>query len=213
MWKKLSSFFPRYVEEFQLNERQRGATMGSSIITLIENLYSFSGTDQKIEADVVQAKLEALKTHFDLKKIDVLGILGEDDCKAVNSKVSEKYLGYEDYLVEKEFWSDKQVATLAKMLANESEEISPKDLNTIRRLVENIHSPTEKEGIAAENSNFDPYVFFNLSMNQKVFIHSLLLKRHKFKGTTVELSNSSFRLLLNSFQFICLSRLISHETS
>lgn len=207
MWRKLSDFFPRYVEEFQLNERQRGASLGTSILILIETMYNYSGGDQKIEEDVVQAKLEALKTHFDLKRINIIDILGEDDCKLVASKITQKYLGYEDYLIEKEFWSDKQVSSLAKTLAQESQEITPKDLNSIRRLVDYIHSHKDNE-TAAENFVFDPYTFFNVGMNQKVFIHYLLLRRYKFKGTSVELSNLSFKLLLNSFQFICLSSLV-----
>lgn len=183
--------------------------IGNSVITLVEHLYSAGGSDHKLDDQVIQAKLEALKTHFDLKRVSINELLGDEDCKIIRSRMTEKFLPYEEWLVEKEFWSDKQVADLAKVLEKESSDITPKDLSIIRRLVEHIYNNKDDEATKQEFSTFDPYTFFSSYPNQKVFIHSLLLQRYKYKGSSVELSHSSFRLLLSSFQFICLSRRIS----
>lgn len=201
------------MEEFQLNERQSGASVAKAVTSLVEHLYSVGGADNRLDDEVLQTKLEALMTHFDLKRISITELLGEEDCKTIRTRVTEVFLPYEDWLVDKEFWSDKQVATLAKILDKESSEINPRDFTLIGRLVDHIYSNKQESSAKEEFSTFDPYTFFSSYRNQKVFVHSLLLQRYKYKGSAVELGSSSFRLLLSSFQFICLSRYPLTKTS
>lgn len=42
-------------------------------------------------------------------------------------------------------------------------------------------------------------------INQKLFIHKMLLKKHSKKTSTIELSKEQFGYLLMTLQFVCLS--------
>ncbi len=213
-WKKFNEYFPMFLEELQFNERLKHNMLEDIIGNVIEYLYSYKGINGMADETLLRNKLEFLKKNFDLSKISVIESIGEEDCFFLKSRFMERFEGYDEYIIDREFWSDKNVTQLVKSLEKESQEMTPKDLSTIRRLVDYLFSNKDKDAMTPDSkndiSNFDPYSFFSSYSNIKYFIHSLLLKRHKVKGSSFELNEKRFKLLLNSFQFICLSSLESH---
>ena len=206
-WKKFNDYFPRFLEELQYNERMKYNVLEDTIANLIEYLYSYKGVGNVLDEGLLKNKLEHLKKHFDLSKILIVETLGEDECHGLKARFGEKFEGYEEYLIDREFWNDRNIAQLVKSLEKEAQEITPKDLSTNRKLVDYVFKTKDTLETKTEMASFDPYTFFSNNSNVRYFIHSLLLRRHKVKGSSFEISEKRFKLLLNSFQFICLSML------
>jgi len=94
----------------------------------------------------------------------------------------------------------REVSSLVAKLDKESTEIDPIHHSQIKKLVELIFSNAKEQEL-----KFDIYEFFKSEINQKVFIHNLLLRKYQKNSNTVEISGFSFKCMLISLQFICLS--------
>lgn len=169
-----------------------------------------------------------LDKNYSIRHSDVEVLLGQEDCAWLKAKVSERFEGHEEYQVEQEFWSDKSVAHLVKVIEKEQAQLTPKELATIKKLCDLLIAPSQpkRETVADKLANksapvppnqappvasfdiasFDIYAFFTNPWCQKSFVHNLLLQKYKHRGASIDLGSTKFRLLLNSFQFICLSR-------
>lgn len=204
----------------------------SSIFSSSETLY-LPKKAAKVEQEENNffAKTELLDKNYSIRNSDVETLLGLEDCISLRTKISERFEGHEEYLVEQEFWNDKSVAHLAKVIEKENAQLTPKELSTIRKLCDLLITPAAPKKDPAEKTpvkgvptpvavvpqfeiaGFDIYGFFANARCQKAFVHHLLLQKYKHRGASIDLGPAKFKLLLNSFQFICLSRLGLRQTS
>jgi len=194
----------------------KSSAIQDCIAKLVIYLYGFKTPETGVDDSVIKSKIDYIKEHFDLSRSTITEVLGEENINFIkNNKFLEKFEQYDEYLIERDFWTDKNISNLVKTLEKDIQDVSQKDVSTIRKLVDYIFKGKEgKEPTAAvkesptgpfDITTFDPYTFFTKPPNANFFIHSLLLKKHKIKGSFFELDHSRFRLVANTFQFICLS--------
>jgi hypothetical protein len=76
--------------------------------TLIEQVYKVLGgyTDKK-EQEIPLAKANTVFIEFPIDKVSINSIFDENDMVPLKRKHRDKFEGYEEYMIFREFWSGK----------------------------------------------------------------------------------------------------------
>lgn len=206
-WRVATDTLPRYLEVYNLDNNDKYAALDQTFTAFLDYSAPFRCQQPGQEDQSFKDKLAFLKANYDLSKKSIYEYLFKDDICSFKQRIAERFEGYEEYLIDRDFWNDRNVSTLVKMLEKETQDISPEDLSTIRKLVDFVYKAKESP-LQNEMDLVNIYQLFSAYKHQKVFVHTLLLKRHKVKGSSLVLSETRFKMLLSCFQFICLSSLL-----
>lgn len=204
-WENVNIRAPAFLNGFLQNEYDKNSILHDGIQKLVDLIYSyFGGSSLAEESSISKNQVKKIIANFPLSEVKILDIFKEEDVKGLREPTSDIFESYSDYQIYNAFWKDKDVSSLVQKLKKLNPKVKPAHLAHIKKMVDLIFVGDETKA-DREKIQVDIYSFFKPSCRQQVFIYNLMLSKYQKSERTIKISPFSFKLMLISLQFICLS--------